>query len=414
MSKQKSVPLPSDNDDSIEKVRSSLRSELVAMELERLAEAVSSLASFLALEQFYKTARQEISETNKNPKLIKLLDHELPQWVSSEVFAAVDNGNLKHLQTYLDTEGFSANLIDQNLSGDSLLTRAIGRSSLEEDNREIIKTLIARGADVNAADGNGLSAFRAAFVTGKEDIIPLLSNVNWAEELHHAIVTENLPCVKFLIEQLKVDIETPDLRINNKLYHEGGIKEPILLTPLQQAALTGASQVFDYLVESGANAQAPAIFPSKREPLSLSELAKFGQNDQIMSAVSPQPELGKETDKKEGTSKIYQSASAVTHFGKSLRKTPSADPLFPAIETVNSNLSAALNLLNLGDCKLSSFAELDEAYKDIGPKIKACLSESKEKSGSTFKFVSDFIQSLDRNLPKWVANEAEQARAYGH
>ena len=216
------------------------------------------------------------------PDTIRVLrDAMVQRRLEIEICHAVANGNLQPLRTVLNNpqRKFNPNILDESNSM-SLLMLACSQGDVE-----LVKTLIAAGADVNYISANRRSVLHIAVDHNQPAVVtallqaganPMQQAANSAMPLHDAVWSNRVECVKALLPAYKSINYSPDGAHNGlplnlaidrgwttivQLFIDTGMDLNTCkygTPPLIHAAASGKANIVQQLLRAGADVNARA------------------------------------------------------------------------------------------------------------------------------------------------------------
>lgn len=178
---------------------------------------------------------------------------------AQEIFTAISEGNTTAINTYKGDINvqFKTWPITRNnpvLKEIESLNPTPLQWAIYESNLPIIRLLIEKGASTNVR-GSSIEIIDQSGIT-----------VSIENCLNIAIFQSKIDVVKYLIEELKVDINAQEYNDFTKKFDK--------FSALHTAAFVGNAEITKYLLDKGANIN-PPTFPSNETPLIFSLNRKF-------------------------------------------------------------------------------------------------------------------------------------------
>jgi len=175
------------------------------------------------------------------PEIVKLLLENGADADGFDLLCATWKGNKDIVAMLLPEKGVDVNAMDITTTDPFMPTPLM--DTIERGNIEIMKILIANGANVNASNYDGQTALDVAIEKGNTEIVQLLMKKGATMDkyftLSSAIYTKNIEMIKMVIDN--------GAKVNPNFMDDE------FLTPLMDACNTGTLEIVKLLLNAGAN-----------------------------------------------------------------------------------------------------------------------------------------------------------------
>ena len=175
------------------------------------------------------------------PEIVKLLLENGADADGFDLLCATWKGNKDIVAMLLPEKGVDVNAMDITTTDPFMPTPLM--DTIERGNIEIMKILIANGANVNASNHDGQTSLDMAIEKGNTEIVQLLmkngATMDKYFTLSSAIYTKNIEMIKMVIDN--------GAKVNPYFIDDE------FLTPLMDACNTGTLEIVKLLLNAGAN-----------------------------------------------------------------------------------------------------------------------------------------------------------------